>query len=408
MRKGGMLEMGAGPGCKRLFIPLQNIVREFSQNWEHILSGGRISMLTRDQDETYGEALNPVEFQLKIKEFSEDRDEEDQNDYTIDLRLGRIEDEDDESVLGGELGACVARFNVNDLFTVWVDRTGNYQCKIVGQSTIECHSLQERIHHANLSEVVEGLLDGEYQQRNIVVHGNDTKRVERDKGLTVLGKYSETITGSVTRNTGPLEEYIKGVQRTVAGQLSEDVTGSVKQNIGDTRNISVMGDSAEITGGAKSTTVGNASNPNPLGKGYQIHVYNGVFAVHDVLGKIVFSSGTPLDDTALAKIKLKPTGAVQITTNPAGTVKFEINNTGIKLATPAGQISIDNAGIINMGTPLPPYGAVLTTMSYPANPITGTPTQGVSTVRAGGLPVLAPADIAAFPLKNSFVPDLTP
>jgi hypothetical protein len=404
MRKGGMLELGAGPVCKSVYIPITNILREFTQNWEQIFGGGRMSFLSRDQDETYGEGRNPTEFQLQIKEFAEDRDDEDQNDYVVDIRLGRIENEDDEQVLGGEIGGCVARININDLYTVWVDREGNYQCKVRGRSTTEYHNKVERIHHSSLSEIVDGLVTAEYQKRDIIVHGDDTKRIERSKGLTVLGNVSETISGSVTRNTGKLEEYIKGIARTVAGTVQERVTGSVEQSIGDTRNVSVMGDSAEIVGGAKSTTVGNAQNPNPLGDGYKVTVYNGVFSLHDVTGKVVFTSGGPTQDAALAHVLLKPTGAVVIKPTKIGQVKFEVNNTGVQIKTPAGEISIDNAGTVEMGVG-PAKGAVLTTLTHPVCLMNGAPIFGCSSVRAGGIPEPGVPPVS---IPSTFVPDPSP
>ena len=284
-------------------------------------------MLIRDEDETYGSTRSPVEFQLQIKEFAEDRDEEDQNDYVIDLRMGRIEDEDDESLVGGDLGGCVARFNVNEEFIVWVDRDGNYQCKVAGDSTTESFGQVERIHHASLSEIVEALFDGDYQERVVLVRGEDTETVGGNRSTTIAGNLTEIVKKSVTRDTGPLTETVRGVTRKVQGSVKDSITGALEQKVGDARSIACLGDSSETAGGSKSVTVGNAQNPNPLGKGYQIYVYNGVFAVHDVTGKIVFTSGTPLDETALAHVILKPTGAVIVKPNKLGTVAFEVNST---------------------------------------------------------------------------------
>jgi len=116
VRKGGILEIGASESAKRLYIPLQNLIKEFSQNYEHETAGGRLSMRARDDDETYGTEQTPAEFQLQWREFAED-------DFPIiDLRMGRIRAEDSQRVLNGTQGEIVYSFNINNRHRVWIDR----------------------------------------------------------------------------------------------------------------------------------------------------------------------------------------------------------------------------------------------------------------------------------------------
>ena len=405
MRKGGMLEVGASEACKRVYIPLTNVIREFSQGWEHTVAGNYIGLMPRDQDEVHGSENTPVEFQLKIREFAElDEDTEDPNDYTIDLRMGRIQDEEDELVVGGELGACVYRFNINDRYTVWIDREGNYQVKHGGVVKHEFHELVETTYNKNFKEKVRGVLTSTIQSRNETVLSTDYQTVGRDRTVDIRGKLSEVVGKEVVRTGGKLTEEYKGVQRTVKGTVDEQFTGSHEKTVGDTRNVSVFGDSSETIAGAKSTTVGKASDPNPLGDGYSIYVYNGVFRVHDFAGKVVFTSGTPANETALARITLKPTGAVSITPNPLGTVKFELNTSGVKLKTPAGEISVDNAGTVHLGVG-PAKGAVHTTLTHPVCLMNGAPIFGCSSVRAGGIPEPGVPPVS---IPSTFIPDPSP
>lgn len=176
--------------------------------------------------------------------------------------------------------------------------------------------------------------------------------------------------------------------------------GQVEEDAG------VMGDSSETVTSTKSTVVGH-QELNPLTKAYSIYLHSGVFAVHDGLGKIVFSSGTPKSETALAKIKIKPTGAVVITIgpDPVPIAKFEINTTGVKIsgAPGVGSITFDTkTGAARMG-PLFPFGGVVTTLTHPVDRVTGTPILGSSHVTVGGAPT-----VAGLSLLPVFVPDVTP
>ena len=420
MRRGGMLEMGGGPDCKTIYIPLTNIIRQFSEGWEHHTGGGLLSFLARDQDQVYRgddegvtacssqaatagstppETNTPVEFQLKVKEFAEDGDE-----YAVDLRLGRIEDEDDEKVVGGDLGACVVRFNVNDRYTVWVDRTGNFQSKTAGVVKNEYISYVEHVYNKKFRQQILGLMDSEMQGRSLHIKSTDNQVVGRDRSVDIGGTYWEKVGKSVTRKGGKLTEDYRGIKRTSRGGVTESIHGAHEQAIGSNRNVVVGGDSAEVVSRNKSVTVGKAeSNPNPLDVSYQIYLYNGVFAVHDAAGKIVFSTGTPLRDTALATVRLKPSGSVELVAGLAG-VSLEVNLTGMRLKTPGGEISIDNLGTVELGQG-PVRGAVLTTLTMPACFVTGVPTVGCSAVKAGGIPQPALPPVS---VPSTFVPDETP
>lgn len=393
MRRGGMLEMGAGEDCKRVYIPLTNIIREFSQNWEHRTGGGLFSFLTRDQDETFGSERTPAEFKLQVREFAED------TDPNIDLRLGRIQDEDDESLVGGKLGACVARFNINDRFTVWVDRAGNYQTRVGGTNKNEYMGYQDNVHNANVRQVVKGTLCERFQSRDQIIHTTDSQRVGRDRKVTILGDLEELVTKNIRRTGSALVEEYAGVARSVGGPVNDSMTGALTQGIGGNRTVAVGEDDGEVITGTKSLTV-SAQNSKEKDTTYKIFIDKGVFSVHDKLGKIVFSSGSPGQNTAPIKITMKPSGAYEINAG-LGQVVLEVNKTGMRVKTPGGVISIDKSGTVELG-PGPARGSVLTTLTQPVCYVTGTPMVGTADVQAGGGSQVA---IPPVSISNNFTPD---
>jgi hypothetical protein len=396
VRKGGTIEIGASSSALRQYIPLANLVREFSQNWEHTTGGGLMSFLCRDNDPLFGSETTPTEFKLQVKEFCEET-----GIPKIDLRLGRIKDEDDQKIPTGDLGAIVARFNINDAYTVWVDRDGNYASKIHGV-VFESY-LGPRTKHQlqSVRDIIKGTLKGNYQQREVNVHTTDDLHVGRDRRVRVDGGLEEKVSGSVLRTGSAVTEEYGSVVRTVGGGVEESMAGAHTQSIGNNRTVAVTGDSSETVAGTKSAMV--TGTANPLNTAYQVYVNGGVLSLHDALGKVVISSGTPTQLSALAKIALRPTGSIQML-SPIGVSKYEQNPTGIQLSTVLGEISLDQAGTVTLGVG-PVFGGVLTTLTQPFDLVTGVPNIGSLSVQAGGPPG---STFATPPLLSTFIPDLTP
>ncbi len=131
--------------------------------------------------------------------------------------------------------------------------------------------------------------------------------------------------------------------------------------------------------------------------------------VHTSTGKQVYATGA---DPAIpnAKITIKVTGAIILSTL-VGVVKYEQNGSGVNLTTPAGQISMDAAGIVTLGPKLGAYGNIVTTLTHPVDRVTGTPILGTPNVQAGLLGPPAPGPSPGAPPGsgiNGFIPDLTP
>ena len=141
---------------------------------------------------------------------------------------------------------------------------------------------------------------------------------------------------------------------------------------------------------------------DPSDVAWKVSIFNGQLQVHDRLGKLIFSSGGPLQSAALAKITVKPSGAI-VMSSELGAVQFEQNKTGFRLKTAAGEFSLDTAGTVKMG-PKVALGNVLTTTSMPVDLTTGVPTTGSPSVQAGMIGVGTPGPAA---VPSLFLPDAT-
>jgi hypothetical protein len=395
MRKGGTVEIGASESCKRVYLPLKNMVREFSQNWEHqIGGGGKISVLARDEDARFGSDLTPAEFQLQISEFAEDVDP------VIDLRLGRIKDEDESKCPTGNLGAIVARFVINGAYNVWIDKDGNFVTRVHGAVYESYVGPRTKIQQANVKDIIKGTLEGDYTQRKVIVQTTDTLDVLQDRNITVGGNYKENVEKAVTKTGSALTEEYGNVDRTINGTVTERFVGAHSQNIGNDRAVTVAGRSSETITGTKSTMV---IGDLPTDRAYQLYVNSGVLNHHVNVGKILLTCGLADPLLATSRIAIRPASVSMQT--PLGVTKFEVNPSGFQISTVAGEISLDQAGTVTLGIG-PVFGGVVTTLTHPVDLVTGAPTIGSLSVQAGGPPGANAFGVIPFP--STFLPDLTP
>lgn len=395
LRKGGIVEIGASETALRRYIPLTNLIEEFSQNWRHNNAAGLMELVCRDRDETYGSERTPAEFKFNLREFCED-------DFPMmDLRIGRIKDEDGQSIPSGDVGAVVARLSFDNRVTWWVDRDGNIAKRVMGSSFESFHGGRKRVTQGSVRDVVNGTFDVEVLSRSTKVNTTDDLEVVRDRRVTVGGNLEETVAKSVTRKVGNVTEESGAVKRTVNGSMEEAVTGFHNLTLGNNREVSVGGDSSETVTGTKNAVVAGASLANPSANAYQITVQNGGFQVHNLVGKLVFSTGNVDAAAATARLVIKPSGAFVLSSG-LGAVTLEQNLKGIRLKTAAGEISVDSAGTVLLG-PGPVRGNVVTTATFPADLTTGAPIMGSPNVQAGNIG-MAPGPAA---VPSSFIPDVS-
>jgi hypothetical protein len=74
LRRGGILQIGATPICQRIYIPVRNMMQDFSENYEmHTPAGDLTWMVLRAPED--GEGHQRCEWTLAVKEFADDPNE---------------------------------------------------------------------------------------------------------------------------------------------------------------------------------------------------------------------------------------------------------------------------------------------------------------------------------------------
>jgi hypothetical protein len=390
VRKGGVLEIGASESAKRIYIPLQNLIREFSQSWEHESGGGRMSMKARDDDETYGPERTPAEFQLQWREFAEDEFP------MVDLRMGRIQAEDNERIINATKGEIVYSFNINNRHKVWIDKQGNAQVYRQGATYESYNGPRFTRHEQSLSRLVRGTLTEEAGVRQTTVAKQDLLEVGQSREVRVAGGLTETYGSGIARVVrGAVREELGSIERVVQADVTERVLNNVEQDVAGSRTIST-GLAEQRTVGRTSRTLVAGGGVSPPDAAWEVVVSNGQAVIHSSLGKNVFTVGAS-QSAPSCRIAQKPSGAIVL--DSLGSVSVELNATGVRLKTPGGEIAVDLAGTVTLG-PGPVRGNVVTTVTHPFDRITGTPILGAANVQAGGVPTPGPAA-----LPSTFLPD---
>jgi hypothetical protein len=116
LRRGGVLQIAGGPLCQRLFIPVNNTISDFCENFGLHALGGDLEW-TVERAETTTDGRRPAHLRIKAKEFASDEG------YVATLEIGSHGDRD-PSILSlnifesGEKDAAVK-------VSVLLDKTGN-------------------------------------------------------------------------------------------------------------------------------------------------------------------------------------------------------------------------------------------------------------------------------------------
>lgn len=393
MRKGGMLEVAASQMARTFWIPVENLIQSFCENFVVDTPGGSLSMLIRDEDETWGADKSPMEFQLGIKEFANDEFD------IFDLRVGRIAAEDDTFIpIAGGLGQIVARLVINRHFIINIDKDGNFLRTLHGTDIENIEGSKFSTVQKTFQQIVKGLHSHIGKDRSVALDGSDSLTVGVNRTVDVQGSVTETIGGALTRSvTGKVTETSGEIDRTVQGAVNEVISGPANENVGGSKSLGAGENLNFNAAGKMSVTVANGQFAAGELTGLEIVLTLGELHIVDQLGTIILAAGG-LAFAAVGRILIKPTGAIIIQNALGVAAEFELNATGIKLKTPAGSITLDAKGSVGLGPP--GGGAVVTTLTHPVDYITGAPILGSSSVSAGGIP-----SIVAIP--PVFVPDLS-
>jgi hypothetical protein len=131
-RRGGVVEIGATPVSKRIFIPVLNYIRDMCENYELSTGGGKLSWtVARSDDNPAGEAaavLSILSRDMAQHEFG-----------TVGVQVGHVDD-------SKRLRVVIApqKVNPNDLsvtdgevFTLDIDEAGSLTSNMSGSCTME-------------------------------------------------------------------------------------------------------------------------------------------------------------------------------------------------------------------------------------------------------------------------------
>lgn len=392
MRKGGMVEVAASAMARTFWVPIENLIHSICENFLVETPGATLSMLARDEDETWGADRTPMEFQLGIKEFCDDLHD------IFDLRIGRVAAEDDTYIpIAGATGQIVMRLVINRHYVLNIDKDGNSLRTLQGSDIENIEGSKFSTVQKTFRQVVQGLMTHDGKDRSVNLMGYDSLKVgsNRDVDITgtlttkIGGAENRTVTGRVTEVTG---EYVRRVQ----GAIEEQNAGPSNEYVGGTKTLGAAENLQLVAGGKFSLTVGNAQYPVE-GNGIEIVLAKGDTHLVNQLGRLVIAAGGTAS-AAVARILVKPSGAIVLQNALGATAQVEINATGISIRTPGGAIVLDTKGSVSLG-PIG-GGAVVTTLTHPIDYITGLPILGSSSVSAGGIP----SPIAIPPI---FIPDMS-
>lgn len=387
----------------------------------------------------------PTEMNLRVKQFESDAAP------MISIDLGNItrtsieeegdggaeeatEDEDGETPSPGATGSrahsfytelaenglanLVARININNRLKVFVDKNGNYTTETSG-AEIHTHSgpRSENIFRGNYIEEFKGSFTGFYNTVNEEITNTKTVQAGREI-ITSVGTVEEPETTWRLSSSGA-ELETEGNVKVSGSETVIEADGRLTLKAGsdialscDNLVLSSVGTVNNVFAGSNTQTILNADQ-SPVA--YRIiNESTGELQIHNSLGEIRLSSfGRPgLGGLAgiglpglgsLSQIRIKPNGTISVDFLAGGvtTNSLEVNATGAALRGAAGafEISIDNAGLVNLGGPVAGAGngRVVTTLTHPVCFVTGLPIMGSTTVGAfGGVPTPGPATPTTF------------
>jgi hypothetical protein len=374
LRGSGVLELGASMFAKRIYMPIRNTITDYFENWFAHAAGGALAWTSRREDDRHGVDKTPTEFKLDIKEFAE-------GSPIIKVRAGRVQEEDDQQIPFGSKDSIVAVLNINDGAKVWVDRAGNVASVTYGGVTQTYEKAVILSYATQLSRTVRGRLAeklGDVQQE--IVRGRQVTVGQTDS--LDVGVLSQTVRGkhSLVVKESQLVDVGGDVARKTAGSEVHSVGSNHKMTIGGGGSRTVGQNFEDIIAGTLSVVVANMNGADFA----SVHkVARGKYLLQTVLDDIVLGVG-PTPDSLISKVTLSLDGTIKLEAG-AGTVSVELNSTGASVVTPGGEVTVDNAGNVQLG-PAGPAGAVVTTLSHPVDFMTGIPIKGTGSVGAGGAP----------------------
>lgn len=189
LRRGGVVQIGATPICQSVWIPINNFLRQFAENYELSTPGGMLYWnVQRQENDPGGEA--PVLYRLALRDKA-------QNDKAdIQLKLGHVDDSIRYELEVAPKGIKVADGTVSSSkLKLTIDKNGSQILTLSG-------SLTESI----------------AQNRSVTVGGTDSLEVTGSQSIKAASQ-STQITGNHELNATISQETLKGSKVIKAPQV---------------------------------------------------------------------------------------------------------------------------------------------------------------------------------------------
>jgi len=264
MHRGGVLQMGSTQVAQRIYIPLNNVVMDLSQNYRHYNMGGSINWLV---DSAAAEENNPTSFMQTFRLFAPEEN------ASVRVALGRVKDYVREK--SGDAGAQ------SEISQLEIDEND-----IVCEVDIAPHAFE-----ANSGSTVRGVIEAS-TLRYFLTKAGDVALRTSGALLVKVAKKLWLISGDdmLLKSGGNLNLEAEGIVRVIGGKLMEVGTrgGTMKLNAG-TNPVAHVGSTVTIAIGAPLTITGTVvvpPSPTPL-------PFTGIIASGQTITGVI-TTGNPL------------------------------------------------------------------------------------------------------------------
>jgi hypothetical protein len=192
LKRGGVLQIGSTNICQRAYVPINNYIRDFCENYELNTAAGSLSWLVHPVEKDPG-GNAPTEFTLLTREFAQDKS------ASIKVSVGSLDSEPQPPdakaktyievvVAPNNIDPASGKVSGDPAYVLRISKDGYSYSMQAGSRTVEVK-----------------------QDDSLTVGRNQTIQVTKDRSLTVGGKVTETITGkhSITGADSSTETWAK-------------------------------------------------------------------------------------------------------------------------------------------------------------------------------------------------------
>ena len=196
LRRGGVIQIGATPTAQRIYVPIQNIIRDFAENYQLFTFGGELTW-EADRDDQTTDGNIPTKFSLKAKSKANEPQ------HIAELTIGS-HGEGDPTTL--EL-------------TIWTDGSESREARVQLQITNDGDVIWnlERDWKTNVSGKYSVSSQGDM---SLETDGNFQANAQGDASL-------EAVTGNLTLAAGQKADMTASVAATIDAPLVKHGSGAI-------------------------------------------------------------------------------------------------------------------------------------------------------------------------------------